>query len=135
MKPLTPAQRRALRWGSAKGGVHVGTGADAPERRVQKQTARQLVALGLARQDNDTLLTLKAGKVALDVPTVDPPVYLHARDGLTTERHRAVQGEAEVIDPETLKPFWREQAERRSAAGVDNRAAARSRADRAKRAA
>lgn len=99
---LTPAMRSAL-WGAlAKGGLHVGTGKvdgeDAPAKCCTKQTADRLTEAGLAKLHGSTLITLKAGRLALDAPIPDVPVYLRERDGLTTQASLAVKGEAEVME-------------------------------------
>jgi hypothetical protein len=62
----------------------------------------------------DILLITKAGRAALTAPIPeDPPVYLHERDGLTTRRDQSARDEGEIIDPATLKTFWREESDRR----------------------
>jgi hypothetical protein len=135
-RPLTAVQRAALRAASRKGGVHVGTGKDAPEKRCSTQTANLLVGRGLAVHVQLVLLITKAGRTELTRPLPeDPPVFLHQRDGLTTLRSSAAAGESEVIDPETLAPWWREQAARAKHEAADRRAEARKHADRARRAA
>jgi hypothetical protein len=129
-KPLTAVQRAALRAASRKGGVHVGTGKDAPEKRCTRQTANLLVGRGLAVHVQLVLLITKAGRAELTRPLAEnPPVFLHARDGLTTLRARAAAGEAEVIDPDTLDSWWTEQALQRKAEAADRRTRARSHRD------
>ncbi len=114
-KPLTPAQRAGLRLASRKGGVHVGAGKDAPEKRVTKPVARLMVAAGFAVQHEQTLLVTKAGRAELDRPTPEVPVYLRQRDGLTTRRALSVRDEPEVVRSSEARNL---EAERRRQASL-----------------
>ena len=134
--PLTPGQRQALRYASRKGGAHIGTGKNAPDKHVTKPVAKKLLALGYATQHGQTLLTTKTGRAALNaVQPEDPPVYLRHRDGLTHLRHNAVQEAGEVLNPDTLTAYWAEQSERQHATARDKRTETRRLTDKARRAA
>lgn len=134
--PLTPGQRQALRYASRKGGAHIGTGKNAPDKHVTKPVAAKVIALGYATAHNGTLLTTKTGRAILNaVQPEDPPVFLRHRDGLTHLRHNAVQEAGEVVDPATLDTYWTEQSDRRKHEASDARTEARKLVARVKRAA
>jgi len=128
---LTPAQRRALHILTAFPAHVIGPGQKLERLDIAYITAERLVILGYARplQHEDhhpphgALVITQAGRAALAQPTEDPPVYLHERDGLTTEASHAVRHDptAEVIDSDTLDPWWREQALLREAQAADKR--------------
>lgn len=121
MKPLTSAQRRALHLAAHKGGAPTGT----RKGMIRAQTANKLLELAWVTIIDGTVLITKAGRAKLAEPIPeDPDVYLRNRDGLTTSRKDAVLSEP-VLDPHTLRPFWREQALRNKAASKDKRAHAR----------
>jgi len=113
--PLTPGQRQALRYASRKGGAHIGTGKNAPDKHVTKLMAAKLVALGYAVKHAETLLTVKAGHAALNAPVhvPDMPVYLRERDGLTTRLELSVRDEDQYQDPDKLHPRWAQDAQDR----------------------
>ena len=132
---LTLAERRALTILTGKAAQIVAQGVKVARLQVTYATAERLVVAGYARpvmgyrhedpQIVGCLLITPAGRAALAVPVEETPVFLHARDGLTTEAHRAIPDEPEVIDPHTLAAWWREQALQRSAAVQDRREHAR----------
>lgn len=123
---MTDAQRRALHLSSHKGGATIVHARKAADKQVTNAMANKLQARGWATRASDTLLITKAGRAALAAPIPeDPAVYLHERDGLTTRRDQSVRDESEIIDPATLKTFWREESDRRRAAAQERRAFAR----------
>ncbi|CAA9323060.1 MAG: hypothetical protein AVDCRST_MAG68-2080 [uncultured Gemmatimonadetes bacterium] len=134
---LTPAMKHALRLGSRKGGVHVGTGRqengeEAPSKRVTKQVARKLVEAGFAVHHATTLLTVEAGHAELAKPTPHTPVYLRQGDGLTTRIELRVRDEGELMQS---TPARDRAAEERRLEAQDRRERARAARDRVRRAA
>lgn len=107
---MTDIQRRALHLASRKAGVFIRAARNIGSDEIRTQTANQLVGQGWAEQKGQRLYITRAGKHALTVPTIEPPIYLHARDGLTERRDKAAAGEPEVIDSDTLAGYWREKA-------------------------
>lgn len=125
MQAPTAAQRRALLLASRKGGAIISRRAEPDRHEVRTQIANAVIEIGWAIRHQRTLLITRAGRLALTIPTTDPPVFLHARDGLTTMRSSAAAGEAEVMDTATLSSFWTEQSLRQKAEAADRRAKAR----------
>lgn len=143
---LPPGQRRALTILTHRAAHVIAPGHTLGRHDVSYTTAERLVVAGYARPvpPDDAgdlvgvmgaLVITPAGRAILAQPVPEVPVFLHARDGLTTEASKAVRGEAEVIDPDTLSTWWTEQALQRRAQAEDRRAQARrlSRSTRAQR--
>lgn len=111
--PLTPVEGRALREAAKKPklGAPIATSKDVGRLEVRPATAKRLVVKGFAKIIAGRLIITPEGERAVNKPTPAPVVYLREGDGLTARRELAVKEEgAEVIDPHTLKPFWKEQA-------------------------
>jgi hypothetical protein len=111
MKALTSLERRALGLASSKAGVEVVSARKADGKQVTRAVANRMVLAGFAAVTDGRLRIMKAGQKALNaLAPEDPPVYLRARDGLTTRRDLSVRDEAEIIDPATLESFWTTEA-------------------------
>lgn len=133
--PLTPAQRRALTILTHFPAHVIGPGAELGRLDIAYITAERLVILGYARPlphedhhpPHGAIVITRAGRAILAQPTEDVPVFLHERDGLTTDAGHAVRDDptAEVVDATTLDHWWREQAILRAAQAVDKNDAAR----------
>lgn len=132
---LTPAQRRGLSILTGQAAHVAAPGRPLERHQISYAIAEQLVVAGYARPlprdpaihpPHGALVITTAGRRALNRPIPEgPPVYLHARDGLTTRGSSKVRGEDEVIDPATLNSYWEEQSLVRRTAAQDRRTAAR----------
>lgn len=140
----TPSQLRALRILTNDPATITPPGTPQPPKGIAYATAEWLVLHGYARPTHDpppmgsVVITASGRKYArreLERPIPEVPVYLHARDGLTTERSRAIPGEPEVIDHDTLDGWWTEHALLLRAQALDRKTEARRLRDKIKKAA
>jgi hypothetical protein len=114
--PLTLPQRRALTILTRHAAHVIGRGHPLGRLNVSYTVAEALCVLGHARPVGrpadapqhvvDAIVITTAGRAALARPVEEVPVFLKQRNGLTTTPGKAVRGEAEVIDPDTLDAFW-----------------------------
>lgn len=132
---LTQGQRRALTILTRLPALVIAPGHRIERHHIAYVTAQALVIRSLVRPlprviDDPahvmgSVVITKAGRAALAQPVEEIPVYLHARDGLTTERQHAAPDEPEVIDTHTLSTWWREQSLLHQAQAEDRRGQAR----------
>lgn len=119
--PLTPTERRALTLAADKPKLGAPIAASDPGRlEVRRATANRLAKKGWVEIVAGRVRITPDGLRVFNQPVAETGVYLKVRDGLTTRRELAIHDDgAQVIDPHTLKPFWKEQAELAKAKAED----------------